>query len=104
MREENCGHSIQDRLTIRQLLTQGQTRQQVVEYFIKKYGGQVALAAPIDRGFNRLAWLFPYSVAAVAVGGLGLCGLPHGQAAQAARVGRARDSEDQRPGACRQAR
>jgi hypothetical protein len=23
----------------------------------------VALAAPRDRGFNRLAWLFPYSVA-----------------------------------------
>ncbi len=68
---ENCGHSIQDRQTIRQLLNQGQTRQQVAEYFIKKYGGQVALAAPIDRGFNRLAWLFPYSVAAVAVGGLG---------------------------------
>ena len=68
---ENCGHSIQDRITIRELLNQGQTRQQVAEYFIKKYGGQVALAAPIDHGFNRLAWLFPYSLAAVAVGGLG---------------------------------
>ena len=86
---ENCGHSIQDRQTIRQLLNQGQTRQQVVEYFIKKYGGQVALAAPIDRGFNRLAWLFPYSVAAVAVGGLGFAAYrmakrpkpPHGPAA-----------------------
>ena len=33
--------------------------------------GQVALAAPLDRGFNRLAWLFPYSVAALAAGGLG---------------------------------
>jgi len=68
---EGCGHSIQDRITIRQLLEQGRTRQQVVEYFIKKYGGQVALAAPIDRGFNRLAWLFPYSIAALAAGGLG---------------------------------
>ena len=68
---EGCGHAIQDRLTIRQLLTQGRTREQVVEYFIKKYGGQVALAAPLDRGFNRLAWLFPYSVAALAAGGLG---------------------------------
>jgi cytochrome c-type biogenesis protein CcmF len=67
---ENCGHSIQDRLAIRQLLNQGRTREQVVEYFIKKYGGQVALAAPIDRGFNRLAWLFPYSLAAAAAGGL----------------------------------
>jgi cytochrome c-type biogenesis protein CcmH/NrfF len=68
---ENCGHSIQDRLTIRELLNQGQTRAQIVDFFIKKYGSQVALAAPIDRGFNRLAWLLPYSVAAAAVGGLG---------------------------------
>jgi cytochrome c-type biogenesis protein CcmF len=68
---ENCGHAIQDRLTIRQLLNQGQTRAQVVDYFVKKYGSQIALAAPRDSGFNRLAWMFPYSVAAAAVGGLG---------------------------------
>ena len=57
--------------TIRQLLDQGRTREQIVQYFMQKYGGQVALAAPLDRGFNRLAWLFPYSVAALAAGGLG---------------------------------
>ena len=58
-------------IAIRQLLNQGRTREQVVEYFIKKYGGQVALAAPLNRGFNRLAWLFPYSLAALAACGLG---------------------------------
>ena len=68
---ENCGHANQDRIAIRELLSQGRTRQQIVEYFMKKYGGQVALAAPLDRGFNRLAWLFPYSVAALAACGLG---------------------------------
>jgi cytochrome c-type biogenesis protein CcmF len=68
---EGCGHAIQDRISIRQLLDQGRNRQQVVDYFIKKYGGQVALAAPLDRGFNRLAWLLPYGLAAVAAGGLG---------------------------------
>ena len=68
---EGCGHAIQDRLTIRQLLTQGRKREEIVDYFVRKYGGEVALAAPRDRGFNRLAWLFPYSVAAAAVGGLG---------------------------------
>ncbi|HXU03018.1 MAG TPA: cytochrome c-type biogenesis CcmF C-terminal domain-containing protein [Polyangia bacterium] len=68
---EGCGHAIQDRIAIRQLLDQGRTREQVVEYFIKKYGGQVALAAPLNSGFNRLAWLFPYSIAAIAAGGLG---------------------------------
>jgi cytochrome c-type biogenesis protein CcmF len=67
---EGCGHANQDRLTIRQLLDQGRKRQDIIEYFIKKYGGEVALAAPLDRGFNRLAWLFPYSVAAIAAGAL----------------------------------
>jgi cytochrome c-type biogenesis protein CcmH/NrfF len=68
---DGCGHAVQDRIEIRQLLNQGRTREQVIQYFIKKYGGQVALAAPIDRGFNRLAWLFPYTLGAAAVVGLG---------------------------------
>lgn len=68
---DGCGHAVQDRLEIRQLLNQGRNRDQVIAYFIKKYGGQVALAAPIDRGFNRLAWLFPYTLAGVAAVGLG---------------------------------
>jgi cytochrome c-type biogenesis protein CcmF len=68
---DGCGHAVQDRIEIRQLLNQGRTRDQVIQYFIKKYGGQVALAAPIDRGFNRLAWLFPYTLGAVAAAALG---------------------------------
>jgi cytochrome c-type biogenesis protein CcmF len=68
---DGCGHAVQDRIEIRQLLNQGRTRDQVIQYFIKKYGGQVALAAPIDRGFNRLAWLFPYSIGMFAAVGLG---------------------------------
>jgi cytochrome c-type biogenesis protein CcmF len=68
---ENCGHATNDRIAIRELLDQGKTRDQVIAYFIQKYGGQVALAAPIDRGFNRLAWLLPYSLGAAAAGGLG---------------------------------
>jgi cytochrome c-type biogenesis protein CcmF len=67
---ENCGHAIQDRLEIRRLLDQKQSRDQIIEYFIKKYGGQVALAAPLDKGFNRLAWLLPYSLGTLAVGGM----------------------------------
>jgi cytochrome c-type biogenesis protein CcmF len=68
---EPCGHAKTDRLEIRRLLDQGRTRDQVIAYFIQKYGGQVALASPIDRGFNRLAWLFPYSLGAAAAAGLG---------------------------------
>ncbi|HEY4187679.1 MAG TPA: cytochrome c-type biogenesis CcmF C-terminal domain-containing protein [Polyangia bacterium] len=68
---DGCGHAVRDRIEIRQLLNQHRTRDQVIQYFIKKYGGQVALAAPLDRGFNRLAWLFPYSIGMVAAVGLG---------------------------------
>ena len=35
--------------------------------FVKDFGGQDILAAPIDQGFNRLAWLLPY---VAALGGL----------------------------------
>jgi cytochrome c-type biogenesis protein CcmF len=68
---ENCGTAAADRVSIRQLLDQGRTREQVIQYFIQKYGSQVALASPIDKGFNRLAWLLPYSLGAVAASGLG---------------------------------
>jgi len=68
---DGCGHAVQERIEIRQLLNQGRTRDQVIQYFIKKYNGQVALAAPIDKGFNRLAWFLPYSLGAVAALGLG---------------------------------
>jgi cytochrome c-type biogenesis protein CcmH/NrfF len=70
---ENCGHAIQDRIEIRRLLDQQKTRDQIIEYFIQKYGGQVALATPIDKGFNRLAWLLPYSLGTIAA-----CGMAYG--------------------------
>jgi cytochrome c-type biogenesis protein CcmF len=38
---------------------EGMTHDQILAAFVADYGQEV-LAAPIDRGFNRLAWLFPY--------------------------------------------
>jgi cytochrome c-type biogenesis protein CcmH len=49
------------------LVAQGQTKDQVIQYYIAKYGSQEPLASPIDEGFNRLAWLLPYVI--------GACGL-----------------------------
>jgi cytochrome c-type biogenesis protein CcmF len=65
---ENCGHAAQDRIEIHGLLGQGQSREDVIQYFIQKYGSQVALASPIDKGFNRLAWALPYGLGVGAVG------------------------------------
>ncbi len=67
---ENCGNAIQNRLEIRQLLNEKLTRDQIIQHFISKYGSQIALASPIDKGFNRLAWLLPYSLGALAAGGM----------------------------------
>jgi len=44
------------------LTAKGMTNDQVIEYFVKKYGSQEVLASPINVGFNQLAWLLPYGV------------------------------------------
>jgi cytochrome c-type biogenesis protein CcmH/NrfF len=46
------------------LVSQGKSRDEIVQYHIDKYGSQEPLAAPLDRGFNRLAWLLPYALGA----------------------------------------
>ena len=44
------------------LLAQGMNREQVRAAMVSWHGGQDILTAPIDKGFNRLAWLFPYLI------------------------------------------
>ena len=56
MREELAG-----------LAAKGMTNDQIIEYYVKKYGSQEVLASPIDQGFNRIAWLLPYGVGLVGV-------------------------------------
>jgi len=55
-----CAKSEEMSQEVSQLLAQGKTRDEVIQYFVAKYGSQEVLAQPIDRGFNRLAWLLPY--------------------------------------------
>ena len=60
----NCqGHSTQT-AKLRQFLGEGKDHDAVIAAFISDFGGEAVLAAPVDRGFNRLAWLFPYLAAA----------------------------------------
>ncbi len=59
-----CGYAAGMRRDVAALLDQGKTEQGVIDHFIGVYGGQQFLGAPIDEGFNRLAWLFPYLVGA----------------------------------------
>ena len=52
-------------------LAAGMNREQVRAAFVADAGSQDVLMAPIDEGFNRLAWLFPYlmGVSAAAIAG-----------------------------------
>jgi cytochrome c-type biogenesis protein CcmH len=46
------------RATIRQMLAEGHTEQEIKDYFVQQYGERV-LAAPPARGFNWLVYLLP---------------------------------------------
>jgi cytochrome c-type biogenesis protein CcmF len=60
----NCAHYDEQAAELASYLEQGKDRDAVFAAFVKEYGGQDVLAAPIDRGFNRLAWVVPYIVGA----------------------------------------
>jgi cytochrome c-type biogenesis protein CcmF len=59
----NCsGHAVQTE-KVQRLIAEGKTHDEIIAIFVRDAGGQDILAAPIDEGFNRLAWLFPYLAA-----------------------------------------
>ncbi len=51
---------------------QGLTRDQIRRALVADHGGQDILTAPIDSGFNRLAWMFPYVVGIAGAGAIAL--------------------------------
>ena len=66
----NCGHYDQQAARLNAFLAEGKDYDGVREAFAAEFGSQAILAAPLDRGFNRLAWLIPYLVAAGALIGI----------------------------------
>ncbi|MDE2860739.1 MAG: cytochrome c-type biogenesis protein CcmH [Chloroflexota bacterium] len=48
----------QMRRTVRERLAQGESRDEVLDFFVERYGEGI-LAAPPKSGFNLLAWLVP---------------------------------------------
>jgi cytochrome c-type biogenesis protein CcmH len=60
--ECTCERAAQMRDEIARLTAAGKTRDEIIQHFIDEWGSQEVLSQPIDRGFNRLAWLFPYAV------------------------------------------
>jgi len=61
----NCSHAecmVRDAMTtlIGQKLAQGQSEEEIIQFFVAQYGEQV-LAAPPKRGFNLVAWVLPFA-------------------------------------------
>jgi cytochrome c-type biogenesis protein CcmF len=63
----NCGHYTQQNARLTAFLAEGKGYDAVREAFTQEFGSQAILGAPIDRGFNRLAWLLPYLAALAAL-------------------------------------
>ena len=59
-RKDPCMTSHEMRGELAALIDQGKNHDEIIQAFIAKHGGQEILGAPLDTGFNRLAWLFPY--------------------------------------------
>lgn len=55
-----CGFAVPARQDIAESLARGETGDQILERYKKKYGEKV-LSSPIPQGFNILAWIGPYA-------------------------------------------
>lgn len=73
--ECTCGVAANLRAELAGQVAQGKTREEIIAYFVARYGSQEVLGAPIDRGFNRLAWLLPYIVGLTGAVGVALVAL-----------------------------
>jgi cytochrome c-type biogenesis protein CcmF len=71
----NCSHWHEEQTFLTESVSNGMTHDQIIQAFVQRYGSQQVLAAPIDKGFNRLLWIVPYAAGAasvVVVGGIAL--------------------------------
>ncbi|MBA3638726.1 MAG: cytochrome c biogenesis protein CcsA [Acidobacteria bacterium] len=70
--EPNCHGLDAQRPKLAKFLAAGMTRDEVLAAFVADHGSQEILARPIDKGFNRLLWLFPYLLGGTAAVGVAL--------------------------------
>jgi cytochrome c-type biogenesis protein CcmF len=57
-----CSFASGMRMEIAQMAHEGKSEDQIVGFYLAKYGSSEVLAEPPNRGFDRLSWLFPYAV------------------------------------------
>ena len=62
-----CGTAEQIRETIATKLGEGETKDQIIAYYVAQYGEKV-LSSPTKQGFNLTAWVTPFIAIAAAAG------------------------------------
>ena len=67
-----CGYAAEMRNEVSDLVGRGMTKDEILSHYIAKYGSQEPLAVPLDEGFNRLAWFFPYLMGVVGAAVVGV--------------------------------
>jgi cytochrome c-type biogenesis protein CcmF len=82
--EPNCHGLTEQRPKIAKLVDAGLDKDAVLAAFVEEYGGQHVLAAPIDRGFNRLLWFLPYFFGAVGAVGIAIAAVKWSRRSDAA--------------------
>jgi len=83
-RKDPCGTSHQMRAELAALVDQHKSHDEIIQWFVTKYGDQRMLGAPLNQGFARLAWLFPYLLGATGAVGVGIVAVRwsrHGESA-----------------------
>ena len=69
--ECTCSLAADMRGELSTLVQAGKNRTEIIDAFVTKYGSQEVLAQPIDKGFNRLAWLLPYLTGMIGIAAIG---------------------------------
>ncbi len=67
----DCGTADQMRGEIRSMVDQGKTKDDIMNYYVGKYGEKV-LAAPVAQGFNLSAYITPFAVILLGAGVIAL--------------------------------
>ncbi|MDE3089065.1 MAG: cytochrome c-type biogenesis protein CcmH [Chloroflexota bacterium] len=66
-----CGTAEQMRTEIVAMIDKGQTKDDILNYYVGKYGEKV-LAAPVAQGFNLSAYITPFAVILLGAGAIAL--------------------------------
>jgi cytochrome c-type biogenesis protein CcmH/NrfF len=79
-----CSQANEMRAVLREQVALGKSHDEIVNYFIGTtdkdllalgFGGQQFLGAPVDKGFNRLAWFLPYLLGAGGIAAVGFAAM-----------------------------